>query len=68
MTSHAATRMLAEHPLPDGRIALTVQLACGCTVTVPVQADRVIDTEDGLRLPVGKFSCPLDHPVRRLGG
>ncbi len=65
MASQSATALLGEEALEGGRLRIRVRLVCGCELSVEVAADRVLDTVDGLRLPVGKFPCPNGHPVRR---
>jgi hypothetical protein len=43
----------------------TLELACGCVVTRAIARDRILVTEEGERRAIGKYPCPLDHPVRR---
>ncbi len=67
-TSHSAVALLAERPLPDGRIEATLKLACGCVVTRAVDAARFVDTVQGLRIAAGKYPCPVGHAVSGPGG
>ncbi|MFT3843403.1 MAG: hypothetical protein QM723_40850 [Myxococcaceae bacterium] len=68
MASQAVSKLLEESPAADGQLKVRLELVCGCVIEKTVAADRVIDTVDGLRLPVGKYSCPLDHPVQKKTG
>jgi len=68
MASQSVAQLLEESPLPDGRLHLRLRLACGCELERDVSADRVIDTVDGLRLAVGKYGCPVGHPVQKKTG
>lgn len=65
MASQAAVALLRETPIPGApaRIEAVLELACGCTVTRVVAADRIAETVDGERIPVGKYPCPKGHPV-----
>lgn len=63
MPSHAALRLLRETPR-DGRLDVQLVLACGCTVEKTVPPDRVLERPDGTRFAVGKYPCPLGHPVK----
>ncbi len=65
MASQAVQQLLEESRPADGRLRVRLKLVCGCEVEKTVEADRVIDTVDGLRLAVGKYPCPLEHPVVR---
>lgn len=65
MASQAVAKLLDESPAANGELKVRLELVCGCVIDKTVAADRVIDTVDGLRLAVGKYSCPLDHPVVR---
>jgi hypothetical protein len=65
MASQAVDELLEELPAADGRLQVRLRLICGCEIEKTVAGDRVITTVDGLRLAVGKYSCPLDHPVVR---
>ncbi|MBX7099124.1 MAG: hypothetical protein K1X89_15545 [Myxococcaceae bacterium] len=67
MPSHGARRIVQVTSRSDGQIDLRVELLCGCTVDLVTAADRVLYTEDGLTLAVGKFPCPSGHPVVRPG-
>lgn len=62
--SHAALQLLRETPLEDGRVEVTLRLACGCTVTRAIAASRIVETDDGRRFAAGKYPCPAGHPVR----
>lgn len=61
MASQAALTILEEHP--GGRVK--VVLACGCEVELVLDENRLITTDDGTRLVIGKYPCPLGHPVRK---
>jgi hypothetical protein len=65
MASQAVQQLLEELPAEDGRLKVRLRLICGCEIERNVEADRVISTVDGVRLAVGKYSCPLGHPVVR---
>ena len=67
MPSHGARRIVHFTPRSDGQVDLRAELLCGCTVDVVTAADRVLRTEDGLTIAVGKFPCPSGHPVVRPG-
>lgn len=64
MPSQGARAVLALREQGDGYEA-TLLLACGCEVTRTIARDRILFTEDGERRAIGKYPCPLDHPVRR---
>ena len=66
MTLHAAAALLAEEPLPDGRVLARLRLACGCVIERPLAADRILEAADGRRFAVGKYPCPLSHAVGPL--
>ena len=65
MASHAAVSLVSETPVPGTpvRVEAVLKLACGCTVTRVIAADRVAETTSGERIPVGKYPCPEGHPV-----
>ncbi len=66
MVSQSAVRIVTEHPgAQPTRIAATLELACGCMVEVEVDHNRIFTADDGVRLAVGKYPCPLNHPVSR---
>ncbi|MCH9687475.1 MAG: hypothetical protein K0V04_38935 [Deltaproteobacteria bacterium] len=67
MASHAVQRLLSSTPSPDDstRVEVCVELACGCRLTRTIAADRIVERPGGESFAVGKFPCPLDHPVRR---
>ena len=64
MASQVAVRLLERRPIPGraGRLVVTIELACGCVVDREVAADRVLDDVDPPRA-VGKYACPVEHPV-----
>ena len=41
----------------------TLTLACGCTTTLVIAADRIAESTGGERFAVGKYPCPKGHPV-----
>jgi hypothetical protein len=61
---HGVRRIVSEVALPDGRAEVTLELGCGCTVTRRLDGNRLSTAEDGVRLAVGKYPCPVGHPVR----
>jgi|GEM_PF-1212809 len=63
MTLHSAQELLAETQEPDGRVRARLRLVCGCVIERAVASDRILEAEDGRRFAVGKYPCPLDHPV-----
>ncbi len=67
MTSHAAAEILSIAPTSDGRVHARLRLVCGCVFEGGIAADRVLDGRDAdgaeTRIAVGKYRCPLDHPV-----
>ncbi|MBM4776908.1 MAG: hypothetical protein GQE15_04320 [Archangiaceae bacterium] len=65
MTIHAATRILRETARSDGRTNVEFELVCGCVITRTLDEHRLITAEDGVRLVIGKYPCPVGHPVRR---
>lgn len=66
MPSHAVQQLIALEPADDpGSVIATVLLQCGCTVTVPIGEDRIVERPGGERFAVGKVPCPAGHPVRR---
>lgn len=64
MSAHSALALLAEIPAADGRVLATLRLACGCVVERNIAADRILQAEDGRRFAIGKYACPVGHPVR----
>lgn len=42
-----------------------VELVCGCVITQVLDDNRLIVTDDGTELVVGKYLCPQAHPVVR---
>lgn len=64
MTSQGATRVRALTDAGDAYVA-ELELACGCVVTRTIARDRILETNEGERRAIGKYPCPLDHPVRR---
>jgi hypothetical protein len=61
---HGVRRIVSEVALPDGRVQATLELQCGCTIVRRLDENRLLTAEDGARLAVGKYPCPLGHPVR----
>lgn len=61
MASQSAT-LLEAKATADGW-EVRARLRCGCEVTVAVPKDRVVETMTGRQILVGKYPCPLDHPV-----
>ncbi|MDP1922992.1 MAG: hypothetical protein Q8L14_42505 [Myxococcales bacterium] len=52
-------------PRSDGRVDAEVELVCGCVITRALDENRLIVTDDGAQLVVGKYPCPKGHPVVR---
>lgn len=67
MPSHAVRRLIAVDPVAPQpqRSQVEVELVCGCRVTRTVGDDRIVERPGGERFVVGKFPCPVGHPVRR---
>lgn len=65
MTAHAARRLVKSTPRPDGSVDAEVELVCGCVITRVLDGNRLILTDDGTQLVVGKYPCPSGHPVVR---
>lgn len=65
VTSQAVRRILNEQPRTDGLTDATLELTCGCVIEARLDADRLPTADDGVRLAVGKYPCPLGHPARR---
>lgn len=66
MPSHAVRHLIALEPADDpGAVVATVRLQCGCTVSVQIGEDRIVERPGGERFAVGKVPCPAGHPVRR---
>lgn len=65
---HSATRILESRPAESGRVRVKLELACGCTFEGEIAADRLLETEGGAVIPVGKYPCPQRHPVVRPAG
>lgn len=64
MSLHGVRQIVHEVPLPDGRAEVTLELACGCSIVRRLDHNRLLTAEDGVRLAVGKYPCPMGHPVR----
>ncbi|MCX4243128.1 hypothetical protein [Paraliomyxa miuraensis] len=66
MASQAVRRVFELRPRGDdrSRVVASLELQCGCPLTVEVAEDRVVERPDGERFVVGKFPCPAGHPVR----
>lgn len=66
MSSHAVVRILELHaPDEAGSRRAVVDLACGCQIDQRVPEERIVKATDGRTLIVGKYPCPLRHPVTR---
>jgi hypothetical protein len=65
MSAHGARRLVKSTPRPDGRVDAEFELVCGCVITRALDGNRLIVTEDGASLVVGKYPCPKDHPIVR---
>lgn len=63
MGSHSIARLVERGEEVAGAIEATVMLACGCTVSRSIAADRFLTRPDGSALVVGKIPCPQGHPV-----
>jgi hypothetical protein len=64
MASQVAIRVVRMEKLTETRVRATLELACGCEVTREIAADRIVDdAADGVVRAVGKYPCPVDHPV-----
>ncbi len=66
MSSHSATALHSVTPAQDdaGGVDAVLELTCGCVVRRRISADRIVEVVDGTRLVVGKYPCPVGHPVR----
>ena len=56
------TTLIEAKPLHEGW-EVRARLRCGCEVTLEVPADRLVASVEGKRILVGKYPCPLKHPV-----
>jgi len=65
MSAHAARRLVKSTPRADGRVDAKVELVCGCVITRVLDENRLIVTDEGVQLVVGKYPCPKGHPVVR---
>jgi hypothetical protein len=66
MASHTAIALLRDEPGPAADLRrVELRLACGCIVRRVIAAGQVIATTRGPRMAVGKYPCPVGHPVRR---
>ncbi len=64
MPSHAAIEVVAvAGGATPGRVRATLVLACGCTVTQEIAADRILEDVGGGVMAVGKYVCPVGHAV-----
>ena len=61
MASQSATLIEAVRAGEEWKVR--ARLRCGCEVAVTVPSDRIVETVDGARILVGKYRCPVDHPV-----
>lgn len=58
MASQAVRRIVKETP---GGLT-TLELMCGCVIEATLDENRLITADDGVRIAVGKYPCPLGHP------
>lgn len=66
MTSQAVRRIVREGITDaSGRTDATLELLCGCVIDAALDEHHLLTAEDGVRLAVGKYPCPLGHPARR---
>ncbi len=63
MASQAAIALLEWEAIDEQRVRARLRLACGCVVTREIARDRILDDVDPPRA-VGKYPCPLGHPVK----
>ncbi len=66
-TSHRVTTVFAireASEASEGNALAIFALSCGCVVRRDVQRDRVIEFGNDEFTLGGKYTCPLDHPVR----
>lgn len=63
MASQGASAIVAVESIDAERVRATLRLDCGCVVTREIARDRILDDVDPPRA-VGKYPCPLGHPVR----
>ena len=68
MSFQAVRRIVLERPLADGRAEVALELACGCALVRRLDERRLVTTVEGARLAVGKYPCPVGHPVARGEG
>lgn len=47
------------------KVRAVIELACGCVVERVLASDRILETMDGLRIAVGKYPCPVGHPLAK---
>ncbi|MFV8752757.1 hypothetical protein ACNOYE_19585 [Nannocystaceae bacterium ST9] len=66
MVSQSAVAIVELRPAEQAeRVIATLALACGCVVTHEIARDRILDDVEPPRA-VGKYPCPLGHPVGSL--
>lgn len=65
MPSHAVHRLLRWNESGPDTVHVEAELSCGCLFSQDVSKERLVPTTHGNYLLVGKFPCPLQHPVRR---
>ena len=46
-------------------VLAVIELACGCVVERVLASDRILETVDGLQIAVGKYPCPVGHPLAK---
>jgi hypothetical protein len=67
VASQAVQRLIDVGPVAGDptRVAVTLELQCGCTITRTLPEDRIVERgPSGERFAVGKYPCPRGHPVR----
>ena len=65
MSFQPVRRIVSERALADGRAEVSLELACGCVLVRRLDERRLVTTVEGVRLAVGKYPCPVAHPVAR---
>jgi hypothetical protein len=64
MPSHAVSQLVEARPdAKSGRVDVRMVLACGCEVELSLEPARLCETVEGRTLVVGKYPCPVNHPV-----
>lgn len=65
LPSHSVHRLLHWNENGPDTCDVEAELECGCVLRKTVARDRLVLTVDGKHLLVGKFPCPVQHPVGR---